>query len=111
MPDAWSGAPSLAVLAAYLPVLVLRMATTGLAEEPGWRDFASPRLQARRGPVVGTIILGSLWGGWHLPLFLTTRGGGPNVTWVAPVEFVISCILLSMVTTLGLQPDRRQRAF
>jgi hypothetical protein len=29
-----------------------------------------------------------LWGGWHLSLFLT-EWGGPHVTWVMPVEFIL----------------------
>lgn len=41
-----------------------------LGEEPGWRCFATPRLQARYGPALGTFVLGLLWGLWHLPLFL-----------------------------------------
>ncbi|WP_205323938.1 type II CAAX prenyl endopeptidase Rce1 family protein [Glycomyces sp. YM15] len=41
-----------------------------LGEEPGWRNFATPRLQERFGPVLGTLVLGLLWGLWHLPLFL-----------------------------------------
>lgn len=41
-----------------------------LGEEPGWRNFATPRLQERFGPVLGTFILGVMWGLWHLPLFL-----------------------------------------
>jgi uncharacterized protein len=32
--------PGAGVLLAYVPLLILQMATTGLAEEPGWRDFA-----------------------------------------------------------------------
>ena len=32
-----------------------------LNEEPGWRGFALPRLQARFGPVFATIILAPLW--------------------------------------------------
>ncbi|TQS46160.1 CPBP family intramembrane glutamic endopeptidase [Cryptosporangium phraense] len=62
----------------YLGGMVLQMLTSSLAEEPGWRDFALPRLQARHGPLLGTVILGPLWAWWHLPLFLTTwnRGGG-----------------------------------
>jgi membrane protease YdiL (CAAX protease family) len=42
-----------------------------LGEEPGWRGFALPRLQSLHGPLLGTLILGALWGLWHLPLFLT----------------------------------------
>jgi membrane protease YdiL (CAAX protease family) len=91
--------PSVAVLVAYLPGLLLQMITTGIAEEPGWRDFALPRLQGRFGPVTGTLILGPLWGAWHLPLFLTQWGGWPHVTWVSPVEFVASCIAFSFVLT------------
>jgi membrane protease YdiL (CAAX protease family) len=40
-----------------------------LGEEPGWRGFALPRLEGRAGPLVGTLLLGALWSGWHLPLF------------------------------------------
>ena len=100
-PGALSGAQGigLAVLATYLPLLVFQFFTTALAEEPGWRDFALPRLQHRHGPVVGTIILGLLWGAWHLPLFLTEWGGWPDASWVQPVLFVATCVPLSMVMT------------
>lgn len=50
-----------------------------LGEEPGWRGFALPRLQQKFGALVGTLILGVLWTGWHLPDFLTSaQGGGPG---------------------------------
>lgn len=39
-----------------------------LGEEPGWRGFALPRMQARRSPLVSAVILGVLVAGWHLPL-------------------------------------------
>jgi membrane protease YdiL (CAAX protease family) len=100
-PGALSGAHGVGavVLVGYLPLLVVQFLTTALAEEPGWRDFALPRLQHRHGPVVGTTILGLLWGAWHLPLFLTEWGGWPGVSWVQPVLFVATCVPLSMVMT------------
>jgi membrane protease YdiL (CAAX protease family) len=90
--------PSLAVLVAYLPGLILQMITTGLAEEPGWREFAMPRLQRRYGPVVSTLVVGSLWGAWHLPLFLT-EWGGPHVDATRVLEFMGTTIAFSFVMT------------
>lgn len=91
--------PPAAVLAAYLPGLVLQMVTTGLAEEPGWREFAMPRMQRRHGPVTATLIVGVLWGIWHLPLFLTDWGGGSLNGGVKPVEFVVTVVAFSFVMT------------
>lgn len=91
--------PAVATLVAYLPGLVLQMLTTGLAEEPGWRDFALPRLQHRYGPLGGTLILGPLWGVWHLPLFFTEWGGWPDITWLTPVQFIATCVTFSIIMT------------
>jgi uncharacterized protein len=69
-----------------------------LLEEGGWRGFALPRLQRLHGPVVGTLILGALWGSWHLQLFffpplaMTT----PDATFVsAVISFVLFTIALT----------------
>lgn len=82
-------APSVAAIALYVPMLAFQMVTTGLAEEPGWRDFALPPLQERFGPLGAAAILGPLWGAWHLPLFLTADWGAwPDVTVLDVVQFV-----------------------
>ena len=41
----------------------------GGQEEAGWRGFALPRLQASHTPFRATLILGFLWGLWHIPLY------------------------------------------
>jgi len=38
-------------------------------EEFGWRGFALPRLLTMQTPFTASLILGMIWGFWHLPLF------------------------------------------
>jgi membrane protease YdiL (CAAX protease family) len=90
-------APSSAALASYVPFLLFQMITTGLAEEPGWRDFSLPRLQTRFGPLRAALILGPLWALWHFPLFLTEWGGWPDADWTRPVAFTVFCIAFNIV--------------
>jgi CAAX protease family protein len=92
-------APSTVAVVAYVPGLLVQMVTTGLAEEPGWRDFALPRLQRRFGPLAGTMVLGPLWAVWHLPLFVTEWGGWPDADWTRPAAFVAFCLAFNVVMT------------
>ncbi len=55
------------IFTSYLPQVLVAIVVIGLAEETGWRGFALPRLQERRGPLVGTAILAVVWALWHLP--------------------------------------------
>lgn len=90
-------APSAAALAFLLPGLMLQMITTGLAEEPGWRDFALPRLQSRFRPLAASFVLGPLWALWHMPLFLTEWGGYPRSSWMHIASFAGFCIAFNVV--------------
>jgi membrane protease YdiL (CAAX protease family) len=63
-------------------------------EEPGWRGFALPRLQARYGPMQATMILAALWAGWHLPLFWV-----PGWTTATPWEFLLILAGISFLFT------------
>lgn len=90
-------APSASALLAFVPILLFQMVTTGLAEEPGWRDFALPRLQAHFSPLRAAFILGPLWALWHAPLFLTEWGGYPEASWTRPVAFFVFCVAFNVV--------------
>jgi membrane protease YdiL (CAAX protease family) len=51
-----------------------------LGEEPGWRGFALPRMQAAWSPLLSAAVLGVLAGIWHLPLIFS--GEGNDVGWI-----------------------------
>ena len=46
-----------------------------IGEEPGWRGFALPALQAQRSPFLATLILAVLVTLWHLPLWVVPQFG------------------------------------
>ena len=58
-------------LSALVLLFALRLVVPVFApigEEPGWRGFALPRLQAEHSPLVATLILGVIVAVWHVPL-------------------------------------------
>ncbi len=91
------GEQGLALGITYVITLVVNLLIGAiLAEEPGWRGFALPRLQARYGALVGSIVLGVLWSLWHIPLILTPSG----VTWTGSFAlFAVGVIALAILHT------------
>ncbi|MFL5698866.1 MAG: CPBP family intramembrane glutamic endopeptidase [Ktedonobacteraceae bacterium] len=72
--------PSLAKLpplTTFLLVFAVRLINPlngPLAEEPGWRGYALPRLQgSSRSPLLASVILALLVVGWHLPLVVVAH--------------------------------------
>lgn len=62
-------------------------------EELGLRGFALPRLQEKTSPFWASMIIGVLWGAWHLPVLL-----GRDV--LSIVAFAILSLGLSFLFTL-----------
>jgi membrane protease YdiL (CAAX protease family) len=71
-----------------------------LEEELGWRGFALPRLQARRTAFDAALVLGLMWGLWHIPLyFVPGTGQYETVRDAASPAFAIGAFV---VWTVGL---------
>ncbi len=64
--NTFNGTLFLTQLGSFLPLLILGP----LSEEIGWRGFALPRLQTRWNALTSSLIIGVIWGLWHLPLFM-----------------------------------------
>jgi len=80
-------------MAATLGVLMI---TGALGEEVGWRGFALPRLLERFSPIVASLLLGAVWGIWHLPSFFVS--GLPQAGLQIPV-FLVGALSLSVIAT------------
>jgi membrane protease YdiL (CAAX protease family) len=82
----------------YLPLLFSRIFTDPgpLGEELGWRGFALPRLLKQFDALKASLILGVLWGIWHLPAVLCS---GLPQQGVSILAFILGGVALSILST------------
>ena len=93
-----------------------------LGEEIGWRGFLLPALLQRMSPLAASVVLGVVWGLWHLPIDLAAgfglQGVGAvlaRVIYAVPVSILFSwfylrtggslLIALLLHTSLNLMGD------
>jgi membrane protease YdiL (CAAX protease family) len=81
---------------AMLPLLAITLFIGPFGEEFGWRGVALPLLQRRFAPLWAALILGVIWGLWHLPAFVL--GGTPQSAWSFG-PYVIGVLALSVMVT------------
>ena len=64
-----------------------------LGEEPGWRGWLAPRLQAHMTPLLAALVLAPVWALWHLPML------GEDLPYDQLLPFLISLTSASIVLT------------
>ena len=84
------------LVSAIIAVAFMIFPGSALGEEIGWRGFALPRVQSRRTALTASLVIGSLHGLWHLPLWL--RGDVDHRLSVYPA-FLIQALALAVIYT------------
>jgi membrane protease YdiL (CAAX protease family) len=79
-------------LAPYLAVFLIGAFIYTLGEELGWRAYALPRLQQHRSALIAALVIGMLWGLWHVPTFIAQGHTGTDL-----VPLVVSPIAASVL--------------
>ncbi|MBW9173191.1 CPBP family intramembrane metalloprotease [Clostridium estertheticum] len=83
-----------ASLIIIVPIGVVSSFIIFFGEELGWRGYLQPKLQVLFGKKLGVIILGFIWGIWHLPLCFMLYS--PYTPIYCVIFHIGYCILLSI---------------
>lgn len=89
----WATPAPYLVLVMMIPNFFLSFAPFW-GEEYGWRYFLQPRLQSRFGMRGGVLLLGVLWGLWHLPLNFFFYA--PDTALQSVASQLITCVTLGV---------------
>lgn len=80
----------------FIPLILLSFLSGPFSEELGWRGFALDPLINRFGFVRASVLLGIVWGVWHLPLYWMPQ------TWHGQMGFAFSGFWAFVLFSVGL---------
>lgn len=81
---------------AYPINLLIVFFVGGGQEELGWRAFALPEAQRHLSALTSSVLVGLVWAGWHLPLFLLPNAPQSTLPFV---PYLVAVVGISVILT------------
>lgn len=82
----------------WIRVFAINLPFAPLWEEIGWRGYLLPSLERASKPVAASLIVGLIWGLWHVPLYLRVRiPGSPAGSFL--LCFIVFAVGMSVLFT------------
>ncbi len=92
-------------IAPLIPALFSDLTTGATGEEIGWRGYALNTLQKQHSPLKASLILGIIWGLWHLPLMLLSGEIGIDLV-IYMAAFLVAILSFSVIITFFYNKSR-----
>ncbi len=88
--------PGTSSLGVFLSTFVMVTLLGGGQEEFGWRGYALDRIQSRFSALTSSLIVGTFWACWHLPLWFMP---GTSLRFTPFGPFLLGLLALSIILT------------
>ncbi len=87
--------------AAAALVLAPVFLVSAFTEEVGWQGFAAPRLTPRLGALGAALLIGAVWGLWHVAPFLQAGRSAEWIAWQVAHSLALRLVLFQLWARSG----------